>query len=117
MSILTDNIERELRNRGTLIKDFCADIGITTVAYYRWKAGKGNPTVTRMKQIADYLGMTVPELMAEKKTATLSGDGDLPQAAQELIALLSSLDEPSICYLLKKARELAEVQQFRDALE
>lgn len=79
MSIFTDNIEAILKAKGIQRKDFFAGIGVSSVTYYNWKKGSFEPQMDKVYRAADFLGVPVSDLLTQKKTAALSGDGALPR--------------------------------------
>lgn len=126
MSRVTDNIDLLLTMKGIGKYKFYKDVGISAPAYTQWKQGKNNPRLSKLQQIAEYLGVSVSTLTdeqavvfeidkpEEKETAAPEGDG-MSDVQIELMSIARTLDPDSLRYLTAKARELAEFQRFRDS--
>ena len=126
MSRVTDNIDLLLTMNGIGKYQFYKDVGISAPAYTQWKQGKNNPRLSKLQQIAEYLGVSVSTLTdeqavifetekpEEQKTAATEGDG-MNETQIELMSIARTLDAEFQHYLLAKARELAEFQRFRDS--
>ena len=41
------------------------ETGITKSTFSDWKSGRSSPKIDKVKKIADYLGVTIDELLAE----------------------------------------------------
>lgn len=52
-------IEYLLTENGVTAYRLCKDLGLHTSSVTAWKQGKYKPSVTTLKKIADYFGVTV----------------------------------------------------------
>lgn len=53
-------LEYERKKKGVSVSEFCAEIGISTSAYYRKCDGKTQFTLEEINRIVDYLGLESP---------------------------------------------------------
>lgn len=74
MSIIA-NIDALLVRQGKTGSDLCKALGLSSGVYSQWKSGAKNPAKKRYVAIADYLGVTVDELIAgaDGQAATTGG--------------------------------------------
>lgn len=94
-----DNFKIACKERGTSATQALKDLGISQSMPSKWKNG-ASPREETIKRMADYLGITVSELVGDASTLTaaeqelLSAFRHLPPASQEaLLALVKSYDE------------------------
>lgn len=117
MSLITDNIDAIVSQKGLDRKEFFADIGITAQAYTQWRKEQSQPRLDKIFKIAEVLGVEPAAIFSNddenKKTAAQEGDG-LTDAQSELIKLIRQLDPDGVHYLKEKAQGLIDFQQFRD---
>lgn len=52
--------------RGSSTAEMLSACGITRQAYSNWKCGKRNPRAESLQKIADFIGVTVEDLISEK---------------------------------------------------
>lgn len=115
MSTITDNISRLLDEKRIPKGAFYSAVGISSTAFSKWKLGKSKPTLENLYTIAEYLGVSIGAITGETKTAATQTDDGLSQNQKRLIQLVSSLDDDLCAYLIQKAQDLIDFQQFRDA--
>ena len=115
MSKITDRIEEMLKFQGLSKKEMLDSVGVTASAYSQWKLGQSQPRLERLYLISEYLHIPVACLFEETKTAATQTDDGLSQNQKRLIQLVSSLDDDLCAYLIQKAQDLIDFQQFRDA--
>ncbi len=117
MSLITDNIDAIVSEKGIKKGEFYAAVDISAQTYSQWKNEQTQPSLKNIYRIAEYLGVEVYVLFlkdGQKKTAAPVGDG-LTDAQKSLLAILSSLDSDGVRYIIEKAREVVEFQRFRDS--
>lgn len=51
---------------GKTVAEVVAQIGVTDGAVYQWECGFSNPTVEKLRKLADFYGCTVDELLKEE---------------------------------------------------
>lgn len=97
-SPIVARINALLAAKGIPKQQFYKDCSITSASYSLWNTGKTNPSMKNLKNIADYLGVSVADLMPDgenlpqeniKKEAT--NTGDLSDAELKLIELFRKL--------------------------
>ena len=85
---IAENIRRICAEKGTTPTVACAQSGAGKSMVSNMKKKGTQPSIAKMQLLADYLGVTVNELLGEKeKPATVSGDGRM----EEILALSSKL--------------------------
>lgn len=114
MSNLTDRIDNLIKMRGLGKYEFYDAVGISSATYSQWKAGAYNPRMGKLREIAEYFGVPLAELLQDEETAAPKSDG-LSNEQVELLSIIQKLDPDSVRFLLAKARELLEFRTFRDA--
>ena len=62
-------VKEVCREKGIMMKDLASMIGITEVGLS--KSLNGNPTISRLEEIANALGVSVTELFEEKNENTI----------------------------------------------
>ena len=65
--MILDNIKRLCRERKTNITNMEKEVGLGFGTVYKW--GKVSPSVDNLKLVADYFGVTIDQLMDEKREA------------------------------------------------
>lgn len=97
-SPIVARINALLAAKGIPKQQFYKDCSITSASYSLWNTGKTNPSMKNLKIIAEYLGVSVADLMPDgenlpqeniKKEAT--NTGDLSDAELRLIELFRKL--------------------------
>ena len=123
MSIITDRIDRLLKQNGMLKKDIYTAIGISPAAYSQWKLGQSQPTLGKLRRAADVLGVDLAEIISTKSTvsygnaplvetkkaATSDGDG-LSDKELLLLSIFNSLPEDRQWAILRQAQAEAQNQ-------
>ena len=87
------------------------EIGLKKPAVTRWKAG-GNPTDITLIKIADYFGVSVDDLKADraqKKTVTIDSDG-LDELDMKFISTIKQLSEQEKRMLLAQMEALIRLR-------
>ena len=54
------------KRRGITMADLASEIGVEPLTVYRWQNGTRSPHIQMLKKIADVLGVTTDELLADK---------------------------------------------------
>lgn len=65
--LILDNIKRLCREHKTNITNMEKEVGLGFGTVYKW--GKVSPSVYNLKLVADYFGVTIDQLMDEKREA------------------------------------------------
>lgn len=134
---ITNRIKAIVTELGIPMADFYRDCGISSGAFSQWKTGKTNPSIQTLTRIANYLGVTVSELMDSPSEERRLRIRPLPPAEppkpglrirgnkkspvpnedeadkSELIRILSVLDSPAIAELLAHAHTLEALHEAR----
>lgn len=63
--MLLKNIRKLCQNRQTTVAQLEREIGLSNGTISKWASS--SPTVNNLKAVADYLGVTMDELLAEDK--------------------------------------------------
>lgn len=111
-SPIVARINALLAAKGIPKQQFYKDCGITSASYSLWNTGKTNPSMKNLKIIAEYLGVSVADLLpGEESYAGIKKDPIPKDEAEdsetaELRDIWSSADENERRDLLKMARML-----------
>lgn len=82
-SPIVARINSLLAEKGISKTDFYRDCGITSATYSMWNTGKTQPRKKNIQTIAEYLGVTVSDLLPEiKKDPSLSTEALDPAVIQ-----------------------------------
>lgn len=101
-------------DNGKTQKEVAAYLGIAESTYSLYENEKRKIGFEDLLKLGELYGCTVDELLNSKTAATQTDDG-LSQNQKRLIQLVSSLDDDLCAYLIQKAQDLIDFQQFRDA--
>nr|DAJ16473.1 MAG TPA: Repressor protein CI [Siphoviridae sp. ctMq01] len=111
-SPIVARINALLAAKGIPKQQFYKDCGITSASYSLWNTGKTNPSMKNLKIIAEYLGVSVADLLPDddpsagiKKDPIPKDEAEDSETA-ELRDIWSSADENERRDLLKMARML-----------
>lgn len=129
MSIITDNIEKILAERGMKKGEFYAATGITASAFSLWKLGQNNPSLDKLYVAADVLSVDISDivsgknamsygdtpLLETKKAATSGGDG-LSEKHVLLIQLFDTLPSDRQDAVIRQLQEIVRLQKAQDDL-
>lgn len=111
-SPIVARINALLAAKGIPKQQFYKDCSITSASYSLWNTGKTNPSMKNLKIIAEYLGVSVADLLPDKdpsagiKKDPIPKDGAEDSETAELRDIWSSADENERRDLLKMARML-----------
>lgn len=115
MSIITDNIDRLIAERGMTKKEFVSQLGITAAAYSQWRLEQSQPSVGKLYTAADILGVDIADIVSGKKrTATDNGDGH-SASTKLMISIFESLSEEDQWSILLQAQEKTRNHKVLDA--
>ena len=107
-----------LAEKGISKKQFYKDCEITSASFSLWNTGKTNPTMKNLKIIAEYLGVSVADLLPEVKTLSQEFTkkehptdsevllSQLPESIQQLIQIC--LDRPELASALLNVAQQIE---------
>lgn len=111
-SPIVARINALLAAKGIPKQQFYKDCSITSASYSLWNTGKTNPSMKNLKIIAEYLGVSVADLLPDKDpSAGIKKDPSPKDEAEdsetaELREIWSSADENERRDLLEMARML-----------
>lgn len=111
-SPIVARINALLAAKGIPKQQFYKDCGITSASYSLWNTGKTNPSMKNLKIIAEYLGVSVADLLPDKDPSAGIKKDPIPKdeaedsETAELRDIWSSADENERRDLLKMARML-----------
>ena len=107
-SPIVARINALLAAKGIPKQQFYKDCSITSASYSLWNTGKTNPSMKNLKIIAEYLGVSVADLMPDEELVPQEGikkdpipkDGAVGSAKQKLLDALDGLSDSQIEKLL-----------------
>ena len=111
-SPIVARINALLAAKGIPKQQFYKDCGITSASYSLWNTGKTNPSMKNLKIIAEYLAVSVADLLPDKDPSAGIKKDPIPKdeaedsETAELRDIWSSADENERRDLLKMARML-----------
>ena len=111
-SPIVARINALLAAKGIPKQQFYKDCGITSASYSLWNTGKTNPSMKNLKIIAEYLGVSVADLLPDKdpsagiKKDPIPKDGAVSPAAQEILDFLDSASGEELADVIKYIRYL-----------
>lgn len=103
-----------LAAKGIPKQQFYKDCGITSASYSLWNTGKTNPSMKNLKIIAEYLGVSVADLLPDGELVPQEGikkdpvpkDEAVSPAAQEILDFLDSASGEELADVIKYIRYL-----------
>lgn len=113
-SPIVARINALLAAKGIPKQQFYKDCGITSASYSLWNTGKTNPSMKNLKIIAEYLAVSVADLLPDEelvpqegiKKAPIPKDGAVSSAAQEIFDFLDSASGEELADVIKYIRYL-----------
>lgn len=111
-SPIVARINALLAAKGIPKQQFYKDCSITSASYSLWNTGKTNPSMKNLKIIAEYLGVSVADLLPDKDPSAGIKKDPIPKdeaedsETAELRDIWSSADENERRDLLEMARML-----------
>ena len=113
-SPIVARINALLAAKGIPKQQFYKDCGITSASYSLWNTGKTNPSMKNLKIIAEYLGVSVADLLPDEELVPQEGikkdpipkDGAVSPAAQEILDFLDSASGEELADVIKYIRYL-----------
>lgn len=111
-SPIVARINALLAAKGIPKQQFYKDCGITSASYSLWNTGKTNPSMKNLKIIAEFLGVSVADLLPDKDPSAGIKKDPIPKdeaedsETAELREIWSSADENERRDLLEMARML-----------
>ena len=114
-SPIVARINALLAAKGILKQQFYKDCGITSASYSLWNTGKTNPSMKNLKIIAEYLGVSVSDLLPDEEPSVgikkdpVPKDEVVSSAKQKLLDALDGLSDSQIEKLIgiiKEAKKL-----------
>ena len=103
-SPIVARINALLAAKGIPKQQFYKDCSITSASYSLWNTGKTNPSMKNLKIIAEYLGVSVADLLPDEELVPQDGtkkdpiqkDGAVGSAKQKLLDALDGLSDSQI---------------------
>lgn len=95
-----DSINMYLAKKGATGAEMSRSLGLSNGTYSQWNTRKTKPSKKMLPKIAEYLGVTVDQLLGIEKAATQEGSGDEPNKSA-LLAAVSSMSEAQAAELLR----------------
>lgn len=98
-SPIVARINALLAAKGIPKQQFYKDCSITSASYSLWNTGKTNPSMKNLKIIAEYLGVSVADLLPDKdpsagiKKDPIPKDGAVSEPKQKLLDLIDGLSD------------------------
>lgn len=113
-SPIVARINALLAAKGIPKQQFYKDCGITSASYSLWNTGKTNPSMKNLKIIAEYLAVSVADLLPDEELVPQEGikkdpipkDGEVSSAAQEIFDFLDSASGEELADVIKYIRYL-----------
>lgn len=111
-SPIVARINALLAAKGIPKQQFYKDCSITSASYSLWNTGKTNPSMKNLKIIAEYLGVSVADLLPDKEPSAgikkdpIPKDGAVSSAAQEILDFLDSASGEELADVIKYIRYL-----------
>lgn len=105
-SIFATNLKRYMALHDKSRKEVCDALGFSYFTFSDWATGKKMPRMNKVEMIANYFGVSIADLIEEKKeSATELGNG-LSEAKQQLLALAEQCSDEDAEKLLQMMRIL-----------
>ena len=98
-SPIVARINALLAAKGIPKQQFYKDCGITSASYSLWNTGKTNPSMKNLKIIAEYLGVSVADLLPGEESSAgikkdpIPKDGAVSQEKQQLLDMIDGLSD------------------------
>ena len=98
-SPIVARINALLAAKGIPKQQFYKDCSITSASYSLWNTGKTNPSMKNLKIIAEYLGVSVADLLPDEdpsagiKKAPIPKDEAVSQEKQQLLDMIDGLSD------------------------
>lgn len=98
-SPIVARINALLAAKGIPKQQFYKDCGITSASYSLWNTGKTNPSMKNLKIIAEYLGVSVADLLPDEESSAgikkdpIREDGAVSQEKQQLLDMIDELSD------------------------
>jgi transcriptional regulator with XRE-family HTH domain len=113
-SPIVARINALLAAKGIPKQQFYKDCGITSASYSLWNTGKTNPSMKNLKIIAEYLAVSVADLLPDEELVPQEGikkdpipkDEAVSPAAQEILDFLDSASGEELADVIKYIRYL-----------
>lgn len=111
-SPIVARINALLAAKGIPKQQFYKDCSITSASYSLWNTGKTNPSMKNLKIIAEYLGVSVADLLPDDdpsagiKKDPIPKDEAVSPAAQEILDFLDSASGEELADVIKYIRYL-----------
>lgn len=125
-SPIVARINALLAAKGIPKQQFYKDCSITSASYSLWNTGKTNPSMKNLKIIAEYLGVSVADLLPDGELVPQEGikkdpipkDGAVSQEKQLLLDMIDGLsDEQKELLALSKKMSDDELKRFIAAMK
>ena len=104
MSEVSERIMLARKNKGMTQMELANALGISYQAVSNWERGVSMPDISNLEPLASVLGVTVDEILSDKKITSLIKDGEVPDeiSAEEFNAVSPLLKPEQNEELIKK---------------
>lgn len=96
--VFVQTIEAELKARGIKKAEFYKATGISSATFSQWRKRKYSPSATNIKQVEDYLGITVEVRQKESPTGQMVDEAKIEN-------LLDQMSQADLLELMGKVAE------------
>ncbi len=92
--------------------DLCEFLGVSSGVYSQWNTRRTKPRKSKLPAIAEYLGVSVADLLPDEDPSTgikkdpIPKDGEVSSAAQEIFDFLDSASGEELADVIKYIRYL-----------
>lgn len=92
--------------------DLCEFLGVSSGVYSQWNTRRTKPRKSKLPAIAEYLGVSVADLLPDEDPSTgikkdpIPKDGEVSPAAQEILDFLDSASGEELADVIKYIRYL-----------
>ena len=108
-----DKINYYLSKRGKNGAGLCEYLGVSSGVYSQWNTGRTSPRKSKLPMIAEYLGVTVSDLLPDEpaeredtQQGTKKDPAQMDEVDAELVEIWNSADAADRRFLLETARML-----------
>lgn len=109
--LILDNIIFSLKSQGKTQKDLTDYLGVTQNVFTNWKNGRNQSWRKYLPQIAEFLGLTVDELISGQKKDAPAAAGASEQQLIQLYQRLSPKNQDLLYALLQSMLAQQEAEQ------
>ena len=108
-----ESLERILKEKNISKKQMLSDLNLAINSFVNWKKRGNTPNGETLSKIAEYLNVSISDLLGEEKETSLTVKGDGGIIENVLNTIVSHLDENQQQDVLKYAEKLLHEQLNR----